>query len=119
MGQPFVIQLENRPGELAHVTRALAMRGINIQAIAGSSAGTFSSTISPLLLCPTPPPSMLFDHTTHRRPARTARRAPGGARRSTCHRHDHDGELRPRRHLRRGRHDGGAAPPRKRAPISG
>ncbi len=40
MGQPFVIQLENRPGELAHVTRALAMRGINIQAIAGSSAGT-------------------------------------------------------------------------------
>ena len=40
MGQPFVIQLENRPGELAHVTRALAMRGINIQSIAGSGAGT-------------------------------------------------------------------------------
>ncbi len=30
MGQPFMIQLENRPGELAHVTRALAMRAINI-----------------------------------------------------------------------------------------
>jgi hypothetical protein len=39
MGQPFVIQLDNRPGELAHVTRALAMRGINIQSIAGSAAG--------------------------------------------------------------------------------
>ncbi len=39
MGQPFMIQLENRPGELAHVTRALAMRGINIQTIAGSGAG--------------------------------------------------------------------------------
>ncbi len=40
MAQPFVIQLENRPGELAHVTRALAMRGINIQTIAGSGAGS-------------------------------------------------------------------------------
>ncbi len=40
MGQPFVIQLENRPGELAHVTRALAMRGVNIQTIAGSGAGS-------------------------------------------------------------------------------
>ncbi len=39
MGQPFMIQLENRPGELAHVTRALAMRGINIETIAGSGAG--------------------------------------------------------------------------------
>jgi hypothetical protein len=39
MSQPFVIQLENRPGELAHVTRALAMRGINIQTIAGTGAG--------------------------------------------------------------------------------
>jgi hypothetical protein len=39
MSQPFMIQLENRPGELAHVTRALAMRGINIQTIAGSGAG--------------------------------------------------------------------------------
>ncbi len=40
MGQPFVIQLENRPGELAHVTRALAMRGVNILTIAGSGAGS-------------------------------------------------------------------------------
>jgi hypothetical protein len=39
MGQPFVIQLDNRPGELAHVTRALANRGINLLHIAGSSAG--------------------------------------------------------------------------------
>ncbi|MGC8634782.1 MAG: ACT domain-containing protein [Candidatus Limnocylindrales bacterium] len=39
MGRPFVIQLENRPGELAHVTRALAMRGVSIQTIAGSTAG--------------------------------------------------------------------------------
>ncbi len=38
MGQSFVIQLDNRPGELAHVARALASRGINIHHIAGSAA---------------------------------------------------------------------------------
>ena len=39
MSQPFVIQLDNRPGELAHVARALATRGISIRHLAGSSAG--------------------------------------------------------------------------------
>jgi len=39
VAQPFVIQLENRPGELAHIARALANRGINIQHLAGSGAG--------------------------------------------------------------------------------
>ena len=39
MGQPFVIQLDNRPGELAHVARALAARGISVQHIAGHTAG--------------------------------------------------------------------------------
>ena len=33
MVSQFVIQLENRPGELAHLTRALAMRGIDIRHI--------------------------------------------------------------------------------------
>ncbi len=39
MGQPFVMQLENRVGELAHVTRALAARGINIEHVVGTSTG--------------------------------------------------------------------------------
>jgi len=39
MSQPFVVQIDNRPGELAHVARALAVRGINIRHIAGNSAG--------------------------------------------------------------------------------
>ena len=39
MGRPFVVQLENRAGELAHVTRALATRGINIEHVVGTSAG--------------------------------------------------------------------------------
>jgi len=39
MAQPFVIQLDNRPGELAHLARALATRGISIRHLAGSSAG--------------------------------------------------------------------------------
>ena len=39
MGRPFVVQLENRVGELAHVTRALAVRGINIEQVVGTSAG--------------------------------------------------------------------------------
>lgn len=40
MGQPFMIQIENRPGELAHIARALANRGISIQHLAGSGAGS-------------------------------------------------------------------------------
>ncbi len=39
MGRPFVIQLENRVGELAHLTRALAIRGVNIEHVVGTSAG--------------------------------------------------------------------------------
>jgi hypothetical protein len=39
MAQPFVVQLPNRPGELAHLARALCARGVNIIQIAGSSAG--------------------------------------------------------------------------------
>lgn len=38
MGRQFVIQLPNRPGELAHLARALGARGINIHHI--SCAGT-------------------------------------------------------------------------------
>ena len=40
MQRQFVIQLDNRPGELAHLARALAARGINITQI--SCAGTGS-----------------------------------------------------------------------------
>lgn len=39
MSQPFVIRLENRPGQLARVTRALATRRVNIQNIAGHGSG--------------------------------------------------------------------------------
>ncbi len=39
MGEPFVVQLANRPGELGHLAHALGMRGINILQMAGSSAG--------------------------------------------------------------------------------
>ena len=40
MERQFVVQLDNRPGELAHVARAMASRGINITHI--SCAGTGS-----------------------------------------------------------------------------
>lgn len=40
MSRHFVVQLENRPGELAHLARALAARGIDIQHIAGGGAGS-------------------------------------------------------------------------------
>jgi len=35
----FVIQMDNRPGELAHLVRALAARGINIEHLACVGAG--------------------------------------------------------------------------------
>ena len=38
MERQFVVQLDNRPGELAHLARALGARGINITHI--SCAGT-------------------------------------------------------------------------------
>lgn len=36
----FVIQLANRPGELAHLSRALASRGIDIETISCAGAGS-------------------------------------------------------------------------------
>ncbi len=39
MCRQFIIQMENRPGELAHVARALAARGIDIRHIATAGAG--------------------------------------------------------------------------------
>lgn len=39
MARQFVIQLENRPGELAHLTRALAMRGIDIEHVSCVGSG--------------------------------------------------------------------------------
>jgi len=39
MTRQFVIQLDNRPGELAHLAKALAARGIDIRHIASAGAG--------------------------------------------------------------------------------
>jgi hypothetical protein len=39
MGRQFVVQLENRPGELAHLAHAFAQRGINILHVACVGAG--------------------------------------------------------------------------------
>lgn len=39
MARQFVVQFDNRPGELAHLARALAMRGIDIRHIASAGAG--------------------------------------------------------------------------------
>jgi len=40
MSRQFIIQMENRPGELAHMARALAARGIDIRHIATAGAGS-------------------------------------------------------------------------------
>ncbi len=45
MSQPFVIQLPNRPGELAHLAKGLCARGINILQIQGSSAGDLACAL--------------------------------------------------------------------------
>lgn len=42
MSRQFVVQLENRPGELAHLARALGTRGIDIRHIASVGAGPLS-----------------------------------------------------------------------------
>src|SRR3972149_513669 len=42
MGHQFVVQLDNRPGELAHLARALATRGINITHISCAGTGTIA-----------------------------------------------------------------------------
>lgn len=39
MAKHFVVELDNRPGQLAHLARALAARGINITHIAAGGAG--------------------------------------------------------------------------------
>jgi hypothetical protein len=39
MGRQFVIQLDNRPGELAHLARVLGARGIDIEHISCVGAG--------------------------------------------------------------------------------
>ena len=39
MAPQFVVQLDNRPGELAHLARALAARGIDLRHIGGIGAG--------------------------------------------------------------------------------
>jgi hypothetical protein len=39
MARQFVVQLENRPGELAHLAHAFAARGINIHHVACVGAG--------------------------------------------------------------------------------
>jgi len=39
MSRQFVVQLQNRPGELAHLARALGTRGIDIRQIASAGAG--------------------------------------------------------------------------------
>ena len=41
MVREFVVQLENRPGALAHLVRALAARGVNIEHVASGGHGTF------------------------------------------------------------------------------
>ena len=43
MARQFVVQLENRPGELAHLTRALAASRIDIRNIASVTAGSLAS----------------------------------------------------------------------------
>jgi len=39
MGQQFVVQLPNRPGELSRLAKALCARGVNIVQISQSTAG--------------------------------------------------------------------------------
>jgi hypothetical protein len=45
MGQPFVVQVPNRPGELAHLAKGLCARGVNIVQIQGSTAGDLACAL--------------------------------------------------------------------------
>jgi hypothetical protein len=45
MSQPFVVQLPNRPGELAHLAKALCARGVNLIQIQGSTAGDLACAL--------------------------------------------------------------------------
>lgn len=42
MRRQFVVQLDNRVGELAHLTRALAMRGVNIHHVSCFGTGSLA-----------------------------------------------------------------------------
>jgi hypothetical protein len=41
----FIVDLTNKPGELARVTEAIAQKGINIEAFAGATAGGAGSVV--------------------------------------------------------------------------
>ena len=43
MSQQFVVQLPNRPGELAHLARALCARGVNIVQVHQTTAGNLTT----------------------------------------------------------------------------
>jgi hypothetical protein len=43
MSQQFVVQLPNRPGELAHLAKALCARGVNIVQIHQTTVGNLTS----------------------------------------------------------------------------
>ncbi len=43
MSQQFVVQLPNKPGELAHLARALCARGVNIVQVHQATAGNLTS----------------------------------------------------------------------------
>jgi hypothetical protein len=45
MGTQFVVQVQNRPGELAHLVRALAERGVNLVHCAGGGAGAIGYAV--------------------------------------------------------------------------
>lgn len=42
MQRQFVVQLDNRPGELAHLARALGARGVNLTHISCAGTGTIA-----------------------------------------------------------------------------
>jgi hypothetical protein len=43
MSQAFVVQLPNRPGELAHLAKALCARGVNIVQVHQTTAGNLTT----------------------------------------------------------------------------
>jgi hypothetical protein len=45
MTSHFLVQLENRPGQLAQLARALAARGIDIRHIAAGGAGSYAFAV--------------------------------------------------------------------------
>ena len=46
MARQFVVQLENHPGELAHIARAFAARGINLLNVACVGAGPLACMVA-------------------------------------------------------------------------